>query len=358
MEPQKPKTLRTGFSTGTAATAAAIGAAKFLLEGKPPDAVKVSLPKEKELTIKIADASREDSKATAIVVKDAGDDPDVTNKARVGATLEFIKTPGLTIQGGQGVGRLTKPGLVLPPGEWAINPVPRKMLNNNLAPFLTPAGPGLKVTVFIEKGEALAKYTLNPRLGIIGGLSVLGTTGLVRPFSHKAYIATIDSAMAVAKAQGLTEIVLTTGGRSEGFGRVARPDLPVESFIQIADFYGDALKLATKYGFKNIGLAVFFGKAVKQAQGIFNTHAHKSELTLGPVVEWFPHLSRDLKNLLSSAPTALAALEILRAHGALEYVQIVAQKVVSSTRNLTGPDPYLWVRIFDFDGTTLAFCEG
>jgi cobalt-precorrin-5B (C1)-methyltransferase len=347
-----------GFSTGTAATAAAVAAALCLREGKNPSEVSVVLPKGQELKIKIAEIGREGEKIRSVVVKDAGDDPDVTNKARVGVLLSSKEEPGLRIEGGPGVGRLTKPGLVLPPGEWAINPGPRKMLQANLAPFLPAEGPGLLVEVFIEKGEILAKSTLNPRLGIVGGLSVLGTSGLVKPFSNSAYIATIDSAMSIAKAAGVTEIVLTTGGRSENFCRLERPDLPIEAFIQIADFFQGGLKLGVKHGFKTIGLAVFFGKAVKQAQGAAYTHAHKTDMDLKTLSEWFPDLSDLLRQEIADANTALGALEILKRNQMEDKVQIVAGKVIESARNFAGPAPCLWVKIFDFDGKVLAFSKG
>jgi cobalt-precorrin-5B (C1)-methyltransferase len=355
LENKDGKKLKVGFSTGTAATAAAVGAVLFMREGKVPSEVSVVLPKGQELKIKIAEITREGEKVRSVVVKEAGDDPDVTNKARVGVLMSVKEEPGLRIEGGPGVGRLTKPGLVLPPGEWAINPGPRRMLEANLAPFLPPEGPGLIVEVFIERGEILAKSTLNPRLGIVGGLSVLGTTGLVKPFSNSAYIATIDSAMSIAKAAGLSEIVLTTGGRSEGFGMRERPDLPEEAFIQIADFFGGGLKLAVKHTFLTIGLAVFFGKAVKQAQGFRYTHAHKTDMDLKPLAAWFPDLSDELKLEITTANTALAALEILKANQKTDKVKIVARKILDSSRKFTGPGPAIWVRIFDFDGSVLAF---
>jgi cobalt-precorrin-5B (C1)-methyltransferase len=317
----------------------------------------VKLPKAKTIIIEVEEAHLDEKSATAIIKKLAGDDPDVTNKARVGSIVTESPTKGITISGGPGVGRLTKPGLVLPPGEWAINPVPRSMIKDNLSPYLEEIEGGLSVVIFIEKGELLAKRTLNPRLGIVGGLSVLGTTGLVRPFSNAAYIATIDAAMDVAKAQGLDEIVLTTGGRSETFGREARPDLPEEAFVQIADFYKDGLTHAVKHKFATIGLSIFFGKAVKQAAGIPYTHAHKSDLDLSPLSGYLSHLPRKVRNEIVKAPTALAALEILKLNNATDAVPYVAREVLKTARGFTGPGPKIWVRIFDFDGSILAYEE-
>ncbi|MDR1313378.1 MAG: cobalt-precorrin-5B (C(1))-methyltransferase CbiD [Deltaproteobacteria bacterium] len=355
MERKDGKELRTGFSTGTAATAAAVAAALTLAGGKPPALVEVKLPKGRTLEVPVAECSLSGGKATCVVVKDAGDDPDVTNRARVGASASRSGEPGLALTGGRGVGRVTKPGLAIPPGEWAINPVPRSMLKENLAPFLPECGPGLAVEIFIEDGEALAGSTLNPRLGIVGGLSVLGTTGLVRPFSNAAYIATIDSALSIARAAGLSECVLTTGGRSEGLARLERPDLPEEAFVMTADFFAGGLKLAAKRGFSTVGLAVFFGKAVKQAAGHPYTHAHKTDLDLGPLAGWLPGLPEGVKERILASNTALAALEVLKAEGLERLVPEVASRALASARGFAGPGPSLWMRLFDFDGSVLAF---
>jgi cobalt-precorrin-5B (C1)-methyltransferase len=355
-EPQisEIKKLRWGFSTGTAATAAALGAARFLAEGRPPDQVEVKLPGLKRLTINIAEASRlSDGGIKASVIKDAGDDPDVTNGARIGVVLHRAAESGLVIVGGSGVGKVTRPGLAVEVGQWAINPVPRRMLAENLAPFTQAEG--LIATVFIDNGQELAQKTLNPRLGIVGGLSVLGTTGFVKPFSNGAYLATIDSAMKVAKASGLREIVLTTGGRSELFSQAVRADLPPQAFIQIADFFRSSLKLAVHHKFETIGLGVFFGKAVKQASLVPYTHAHRSELDLSVLTSWLKGLDADILKAIASAPTALAALDILKKSGAaLEAVPEVARRVIIAARSFCGQGPQLWVNIFDFDGVCLA----
>jgi cobalt-precorrin-5B (C1)-methyltransferase len=355
LERKDRKELRTGFSTGTAATAAAVAAAALLELGTAPAAVEVSLPKGRTISVPVSFSGFSGAAAVCVVIKDAGDDPDVTNRARIGARVSRRDAPGLDLAGGEGVGRVTKPGLALPPGEWAINPVPRAMIRDNLAPYLPEGGPGLAVEIFIEGGETLAESTLNPRLGIVGGLSVLGTTGLVRPFSNSAYIATIDSALSIARAQGLAECVLTTGGRSEGFGRAARPDLPEEAFVMIADFFAGGLKLAAKHGFTAIGLAVFFGKAVKQAAGHAYTHAHRTELDLEPLAGWLPELPPEAREAVLSSNTALAALDVLRSGGFAGLVPAVARKALESARGFAGPGPDLWMRLFDFDGSVLAF---
>lgn len=350
--------LRMGFTTGTAATAAAM-AATIILSGRPaPRRVTVRLPGGEDLEVAILKSSSTGAdEALAVVVKDAGDDPDVTNQAEIGAIVRRRSEPGLiSIIGGAGVGRLTKPGLALAPGEWAINPGPRAMLRENLLPFLGQSGlPGLELEIFVKNGETLAAETLNPRLGIVGGISILGTTGLVKPFSNEAYLATISNAQDLARALGLEELVLTTGRQSEKLAMSARPDLPEEAFVQVADFYGDSLQIAAEHGFKTIGLAAFFGKAVKQAAGHRNTHAHRNDQDPAALAEWMrPSIGDELAEELREAMTARASLEILRRADRLDLVAEVAERALTVARTFSGPGPGLWMMIFDYDGRLLC----
>jgi cobalt-precorrin-5B (C1)-methyltransferase len=350
--------LRWGFSTGTAATAAALAAARRLVEGRAPEVSEPALPGGRRLPVAVESCGPAPGGGfRAVVIKDAGDDPDVTHLARVGATVRPSARPGLSVSGGPGVGRATRPGLVLAVGSWAINPVPMRMLAENLAAFPGALGTGLEAVVDVEGGEELAKRTLNPRLGILGGVSILGTTGLVRPYSHGAYVGAIDSSMRVARAAGVDEAVLTTGVRSEALIRADRPDLPETAFFQIADFFRSGLKLAVHHGFSTIGLAVFFGKAVKQAQGLPYTHAHHGDLLLAPLAGRLTGLGPETLRLFSAAPTAMAALEVLRSRGGLGAVAAVAGMVAESARAFAGPGPGLWVRIYDFGGQLLAAAE-
>ena len=351
--PPPDRPLRSGFTTGTAAAAAALAAAKLLSGEAGPNTVSVMLPGGEILPVTVAASRRLGAdEAEATVVKDAGDDPDVTNGAIIGARLRRLPGQGLIITGGRGVGRMTKPGLALPPGEWAINPGPRTMLKTNLAPF-----PGAwNVEIFVEKGEELATRTLNPRLGIVGGLSILGTTGLVKPFSHEAYLATIDSALSLANALGLEEVVLSTGRQSEKLARAARPDLADEAFVQVADFFGDSLKKAVANGFETISLAVFFGKAVKQAAGLANTHAHRQDQDPSLLADWL--IGAAPPNVLAGvtrALTAREALEILKEAGlARPAAETVAARALASARTWAGPGPRLALTLFDYDGEPLA----
>jgi cobalt-precorrin-5B (C1)-methyltransferase len=229
------------------------------------------------------------------------------------------------------------------------------MLAENLAPlFQAGLFPGAEVEIFVENGEELAPRTLNPRLGIIGGISILGTSGLVKPFSHEAYIATVESALDVARAAGLAEVVFATGRQSEKAVMPTRPDLKPESFIQIADFFGDSLKLASARGFQTIGLAVFFGKAVKQARGLANTHARRHEQEAAILADWLGEADESMAAQLREAMTARAALEILRERGRMDLTHRVARKALTAARNFVGPGPRLWMTIFDYDGTAMV----
>ena len=361
LEEAPDRELRTGFTTGTAATAAAMAATRILLGQPAPTRVEVRLPGGEPLTVTIRESSIINAdEALAIVIKDAGDDPDVTNKTEIGAIVRRRSEPGLLhIIGGRGVGRVTKPGLAVPPGQWAINPGPRQMLNDNLKGLMKPGlMPGIEVEVFVEKGEELAPQTLNPRLGIVDGISILGTTGLVKPFSNQAYLDTIASSLDVARAMGLTEIILTTGRQSEKLGRVARPDLPAECFVQIADFFGDSLQMAAGRGFETIGLVSFFGKAVKQAAGHFNTHAHKNDQDPAALADWFegridPKTARELREVL----TARGALDIMREAELLPLTNLVADRALGVARDMAGPGPKLWMTIFDYDGQALSMAR-
>ncbi|MCL2028918.1 MAG: cobalt-precorrin-5B (C(1))-methyltransferase CbiD [Deltaproteobacteria bacterium] len=348
--PRADRPLKTGFTTGTAATAAALAAARLLAGEARPETVNVSLPGGGVLPVPVAGGHRLGAgEAVATVIKDAGDDPDVTNGALIGVRLRRRPGRGLTLTGGPGVGRVTKPGLALPPGEWAINPGPRAMILANLAPFPD----GLDVEIFVEKGEELAARTLNPRLGIIGGLSILGSTGLVKPFSHEAYLATIDCALSQARALGLREVVLTTGRQSEKLARGLRPDLPEEAFVQIADFFSDSLKKAA--GFETINLASFFGKAVKQAAGLSNTHANRGDQDPALLAGWLAEAAPPVVLAgLAQALTARAALEILKEAGLVRPAALaVAEKVLAAARLWAGPRPRLGIMLFDYDGKIL-----
>jgi len=361
--PRPRKELRPGFSTGTAAAAAAQGALLELLDLPCPEQVEVPLPGGGSLTIPLHYHRRRGARGEAAVIKDAGDDPDVTNRAEIGARVWRLDDGGaeaeVEFHGGAGVGRVTKPGLVLPVGEPAINPVPRRMIRRSLALVWGQVFPGrplrLGVEIFVPRGEELARHTLNPRLGILGGISILGTTGLVKPFSHAAYRATIVAALRVAQALGLEKIVFTTGGKSESHLMVQLPELPVETFVQMGDYVRFALKAAANMKFSEITVGAFFGKALKMAQGWGHTHARRGLADLKQLGRLVLEKTGDerLAREVSQANTGRQALEILLAVQAVPVVTALGRRMLAALRTYAGPAPELAAVILDFAGEPL-----
>jgi cobalt-precorrin-5B (C1)-methyltransferase len=365
--PRPRKELRQGFSTGTAAAAAAQGALWELLDLPGPETVAVPLPGGGSLNIPLHYHRRCVARGEAAVIKDAGDDPDVTNRAEIGARVWLLDGQGardeVVFQGAEGVGRVTKPGLVLPVGEPAINPVPRRMIRRSLSQVWEKVFPGkamrLGVEVFVPRGEELARHTLNPRLGILGGISILGTTGLVKPFSHQAYRATIVAGLKVAQAVGLKQIVFSTGGKSESHLRDQLPELPVEAFVQMGDYVRFALKAASNLGFAHITVGAFFGKAVKIAQGRGHTHASRGLADLKDLGRLVLEKSGDarLAQEIAAANTGRQALGILLAAQALPAVAEVGARLLAALRTYAGPSPALAAVILDFAGMPLWLGE-
>lgn len=301
--------LRTGFTTGTAAAAAAKAAALLLVGQVPAREVEVPLPAGGRLLVPVAHCQHTEDGAFAVVVKDAGDDPDVTHGARIHAQLTWSPAGAhVVLHGGPGVGRVTRPGLVLPVGEPAINPAPRWQIAAAVREVI--AHGAVHVTISVENGEAIAQKTMNPRLGILGGISILGTRGTVKPFSHAAWRATIRTELAMARASGNQQVLFTTGGRSERLFRTHCNE-PIPA-IQVADHVAFALREAGRQGFCRVHWALFLGKLLKQAQGMPCTHARFGAVDL----ELPDRLARGcgIHLPLSSAPTALAAGDMLRHH--------------------------------------------
>ena len=352
------KRLRSGFTTGTAAAAAARGAAILLLTGRTSKTVEVTLPLGGKMRIVIETCRMVDDRAECTVIKDAGDDPDVTNKAVIGARVWLTNNTGIIINGGNGVGGVTKPGLEVAVGWPAINPVPLAMIQHEVedafasAPY--NAKKGIVVEVFVPKGAELAKRTLNARLGILGGISILGTTGIVHPLSHESYKATIKSALSVAKAAGLTHVVLTTGRKSEKYAQSLWPDMAEEGFIQIADFFKYSLCEASRKGFKKIILAVFLGKAIKMAQGFPYTHAKKGQMDMRVMSDWTYKVTEDrkLSEQIAQANTARHILELIRNDYPSVIVEVGRQMIQSAEKFVSSPMCVEGI-IFDYSGRIL-----
>ncbi|MBI9074580.1 MAG: cobalt-precorrin-5B (C(1))-methyltransferase [Desulfatibacillum sp.] len=362
MDKPRKKTLRPGFTTGTAAAASAKAALMHLLGQEKPKQVDVDLLTGETLTIVVDSVARDGAASIATVIKDAGDDPDITHKARIGARVSLLPEPGLVIiNGGKGVGMVTKPGLEIPPGEPAINLGPRKMIRQSVEQVLEAHDrrDGVHVEIFVEDGEILAQKTLNHRLGIEGGLSILGTTGLVKPLSHEAYTATIASAMSVARACGARHVALTTGRRTEKHAQAFFMELPEEAFIQIGDFFQMSMECVAENGFPRATLAVFFGKALKMARGFPHTHAAKSSLTM----DWLADLAREISMDESLAEEISQANTARQAFGMVypdcpAVLARVADFMIQSAQNFCHGAAHIRAIIFDFDGNVAFDSEG
>ncbi|MFD2212534.1 cobalt-precorrin-5B (C(1))-methyltransferase [Metabacillus endolithicus] len=267
--------MRSGYTTGACATATTKAALLALITGEAQMESTIYLPVGKFATFVMESCTVEENVAEAGTIKDAGDDPDATHGALIQSTVSWSETPGITLDGGIGVGRVTKEGLPVPVGEAAINPVPRKMILETAAEVLQNhnISRGIMIIISVPDGEKMAEKTLNKRLGIIGGISILGTRGTVIPFSSSAYMASIVQAVSVAKASECEHVVITTGGRSEKYAMQQYPELPEEAFIEMGDFVGFTLKQCKKQGIKKVSLVGMMGKFSKVAHGVMMVHS-------------------------------------------------------------------------------------
>ncbi|CAG8869449.1 Cobalt-precorrin-5B C(1)-methyltransferase [Pseudomonas fluorescens] len=315
---EQPAPLRSGLTTGSCATATSLAAARLLLTGELIDAVEITLPKGKQVQMRLEFCRRDGVCAEAGTLKDAGDDPDVTHGALLFSQVRLVAEPGVRFIAGQGVGTVTRPGLVLGVGEPAINPVPRRMIGDHLQQLATEAGyaGGFEVTVNVRDGEQLALKTMNPRLGILGGLSILGTSGIVRPFSCSAYIASIHQGIDVAHTNGYTHIAACTGNASEDTMRRVYA-LPEIALIEMGDFVGAVLKHLRKVPVARLSLCGGFGKISKLAAGHMDLHSRHSSIDLPQLAAWAADTGAGavLQAAILGANTSQQALAMAHAEG-------------------------------------------
>ena len=260
--------LHSGLTTGTCATAAAIAATIRLLKNETPEEVPVLLPDGESIPVDVGYGD-----GYAYCIKDAGDDPDVTNGLEIRASVK--QTVTFEILGGEGVGTFTLPGFDYPPGSPAINKAPREMIRQNIAAITNNP---LSITISVPEGEAIAKRTFNPRLGIEGGISIIGVSGIVKPFSEEAFIDSIRKCMTVAQASGTSRVVINSGGKSERFVKALYPNLPQQAFVEYGNYIGETLKMAHELDIREVTLGVMLGKAVKLAAGHLDTHSRKATM--------------------------------------------------------------------------------
>jgi len=358
--------LREGFTTGSAAAAAARAATIFALTGQAPALVDIPLPPphsadRNRLRIAIAQVADDGMGVRAAVVKDAGDDPDATHGARIEAQVTLDPAfsgvgPHVLIGGGVGVGRVTLPGLPVEVGQAAINPAPLEQIRASVLEVLPEDFKGIAL-VFIEApdGEAIAKHTLNARLGIVGGISILGTGGIVRPYSHAAWAECVERSLDVARADGRGCAVLTTGRRSERFFQERYPFTPDVCLVQAADFYAHSLSAAAQRGFVTVVWAVFFGKLVKQAQGFENTHARQAELDFALLAHWTREAGAGeaLAKSVTQANTAAQVLALLPADIARSLTSALVARAKRAAAGHAGAALDVRYVVFDLDGACL-----
>jgi cobalt-precorrin-5B (C1)-methyltransferase len=350
--------LRSGWTTGACATAAVRAAYEALVTGTFPDPVTITLPGGERPAFALATTELGHGFASAGIVKDAGDDPDVTHGALIVATVRNgAAGSGIVFRAGPGVGTVTRPGLPVPPGEPAINPAPRAMMRAAIAEAaeIFNASGDIVIEIAIPGGEKIAERTLNARLGILGGLSVLGTTGIVKPYSCAAWIHTIHRGIDVARAAGLTHVAGATGNTSEAAIK-ALHDLPDQALIDMGDFVGAMLKYLRKHPVAKVSIAGGFAKMSKLGQGLLDLHARRGEVDF----DWLAERLRDaggggdLAQRLRQANTALEALELSRAAG-VDLGRLVAEAAWrTAAKALRETDIALEIVLFDRQGQLVA----
>ena len=338
------KRLRSGFTTGSCAAAAAKAAALMLLDEGPPATVEIPFPDGSRKIFHVhSTRSNDDGSFEAYIIKDAGDDPDVTNGAEIGARVGLaaagskncVEIEDLLLCGGPGVGRVTKPGLAIRAGEPAINPVPRGMITRAVREVI-PEGP-VTISIIVPRGRELAEKTLNYRLGIVGGISILGTTGIVRPVSADACTATIKASMDVAKEAGLKDIVISTGRTSEK-GAQQLLDLPEEAYAMMGDYLEFSLLEAAKRGFSTIHLSGMWAKIVKAALRVPQTHVRNGALEMIDAAALLEELGADgtLLEKIKQSNTAREMYKHLEADGRDEIIRKVCLKAREYAEDVSG----------------------
>ncbi|MFJ9498426.1 cobalt-precorrin-5B (C(1))-methyltransferase [Brevibacillus centrosporus] len=284
---KEAKPLRHGYTTGSCATATTKAALIALITQEPQREATIRLPIGETVTFQMESCEFTEAMATASTIKDGGDDPDATHGALIISTVEWLDEPGIILDGGVGVGRVTKPGLPVPIGGAAINPVPRKMIREAAQEVLDQfeINRGIKIVISVPAGEEIAKKTLNGRLGILGGISILGTRGIVVPFSTSAYKASVAQAVNVAKEAGCEHIVLSTGGKTESYGIEMYPELSEEAFVEMGDFVGFSLQQCKRKKMKKVTLVGMMGKFSKVAQGVMMVHSKSAPIDFGHLAQ-------------------------------------------------------------------------
>jgi cobalt-precorrin-5B (C1)-methyltransferase len=327
------------------------------VRGEQLTEIETRLPNRQRITFSLARCEAQRPGMLCSIIKDAGDDPDCTHGAEIVAYVELRGDSGILIEGGEGVALVTKPGLGLEVGTHAINPVPRRNITEMVLEELEgSAHPGARVVIRVPGGEELAKQTSNARLGLLGGISILGTTGIVKPYSTAAYKASVVQAIDVAKERGISHIVVTTGGKSESYAMQLFPELPQEAFIQMGDFVGTALRHAAKRGIERATIVGMIGKLSKMANGKMQTHQAGSDVNLDLLAECAGEVgaSEALCAEIRKANTARHVLELCSAAGHTTIARRVCERAVQHGKRHAGGTLDVHAVMVDFNGTLLG----
>jgi cobalt-precorrin-5B (C1)-methyltransferase len=376
VEPELPRSaqarrgpLRWGWTTG-ACSAAAAKAAALVLTGEPaPQTVEVTLPSGQRVGFAVeragclpaegaadgAGRTAESRQAEAVVVKDGGDDPDVTDSAHLTVMLRWAEehraTDGVVYEAGEGVGTVTEPGLGLAVGEPAINPVPRENIATALDEVIDLSARAVVCTISCPGGERRARRTTNHRLGIVGGISILGTTGVVRPFSTASWQASVTQAIDVIAARGLSTVVLATGGRTEKAAMGLCPQLDEGCFVEVGDFTGAALRKAVEHGLARVHFVGMAGKLAKLAAGVVMTHYTRSKVDTELLAELTRQAGGDQATIdgVAEAKTARRAAELWKATGLVDAPGLLCQRVADTLTRYTEAAVPVDAAMIDFD---------
>ena len=358
VEEIKKEKLRTGYTTGTSATAAAKAALLSIINQTKIENIDVKLPKGNFIKIPIYLCQFDENRSKCSVIKDGGDDPDVTHGAEIVVDLSFTdKINEIEIDGGEGVGIVTKPGLGLELNKAAINPVPKKMINENLKEIIDKylLKKGIRVIISVPKGKELGPKTDNPRIGILNGISILGTSGIVIPFSTASYAASIRQNLDVAIAMGNDIVVLTTGGRSEDFAKKI-VDLPEHCFVQMGDFSGYTIQQCARKEIKKAYVVGFIGKLAKMAAGVKQTHVKGSKVDMNFLADLARKCNANerIVESIKMANTARHVSEIIIENNVNGFFKEICNETYKHMRKHSGEKVPLDVILFDFDGNILA----
>lgn len=350
------KKLRSGVTTGASAAAAAQAAVIKLFKGHEVQAAKLINPQGREIIVPIQSVRFKEGFTQAVVIKDGGDDPDITHGLEIIVSAKKQEA-GITISGGTGVGLVTKPGLQVSQGEHAINPVPRRMITEAVREYL-PEGSGVRLEVSVPRGEEAARKTLNPKLGIEGGISILGTTGIVEPMSEEAFKRSLVPQISMAKAYGHSVICLTPGRLGERWA-VERLGVPVEAVVQMSNFVGFMLKSCVDMGISKVLLVGHHSKLTKVAAGCFHTHNKVSDARLETVAAYAGTLgaSPDVIKKLLAANTSEQAMDILQENNLMDVMSIVAVKAARRASEHVFGELEVGVVMFTMAGEVLAVDE-